>query len=86
MHPLSTAFFLLGYALALPIAGRLPSIIVRQQRLAMWGHQFGVVLAGVGWLLRGQALVALLHGLWLAIAYVWFELTGKRAAKEASTA
>lgn len=82
MHPLSTALFLLGYALALPIASRLPSVVARGQRLAMWGHQLGILAAALGWLLRGQVLVATAHGIWLAAAYAWFELRGptRRAA------
>lgn len=79
MHPLSTALFLLGYALALPIASRLPTIVGRQQRLAILGHQFGVLLAAMGWLLRGQVMVAVLHGIWLAIVYGWFEIAAGRS-------
>lgn len=76
MHPLSTALFLLGYALAIPIAGRLPSIVARQQRLAIWGHQVGILFASLGWLLRGQVLVAFAHMVWLAVVYAWFEVKG----------
>lgn len=72
MHPLSTALFLLGYSLAIPIATRLPAVVAGQQRLAMWGHQAGVLLAALGWLLRGQVLVATIHALWLFGAYAWF--------------
>ncbi len=76
MHPLSTALFLLGYALALPIAGRLPSIVANQQRLAMWGHQMGILFASLGWLVRGQVLVGFAHIIWLVAAYAWFTIKG----------
>ncbi|MGI9596474.1 MAG: hypothetical protein ACR2QK_09955 [Acidimicrobiales bacterium] len=78
MHPLSTALFVLGYGLAIPIAGRLPTIVAGQQRLAMWGHQAGILLAAIGWLLRGQVLIAFAHLIWLVIAYVWFEVKSPR--------
>lgn len=78
MHPLSTALFLLGYSLALPIGSRLPSVVAGQNRLAMWGHQTGVLLAGVGWLLRGQILMAVVHAAWLIGASVWFGLKTPR--------
>lgn len=78
MHPLSTALFLLGYSLALPIGARLASVVADQKRLAMWGHQAGVLLATLGWLLRGQVLVAVIHGAWLAGAYAWFGFRTRR--------
>ncbi len=84
MHPLSTALFLLGYALAIPIAGRLPAVVARQQRLAIWGHQFGVLLAAAGWLMRGQVMVTAVHVVWLVIAYGWFEIMGGRAAQRSN--
>lgn len=78
MHPLSTALFLLGYGLALPIGARLATVVAGQNRLAMWGHQAGVLLAGVGWLLRGQVLMAVIHGAWLIGASIWFGLRTPR--------
>lgn len=81
MHPASTALFLIGYGLALPIAARLASIVSGQQRLAFAGHQFGVLVAGLGWALRGTAALVLVHVVWLAAAYLWFTLSGRSAAK-----
>lgn len=72
MHPISTALFLVGYGLALPIATRLPTVVANQSRLAIWGHQFGLLIAALGWVLRGGILVAVLHLAWMAIASVWF--------------
>ena len=40
----------------------------------MWGHQTGVLIAGLGWVLRGQVVVALLHAVWLIAAGFWFRL------------
>ncbi|MEM7273245.1 MAG: hypothetical protein AAF547_09220 [Actinomycetota bacterium] len=79
MHPVSTAFFLLGYGLSLPIATRLAAVVAGQHRLAMWGHQLGMVLAAVGWLLRGQVLVGVGHILWMTGAGIWFRLRQPRA-------
>ena len=44
MHPLSTVLFLAGYGLALPLAGRIATIVGNQQRLAFAGHQVGVLI------------------------------------------
>lgn len=73
---MSTAFFLLGYGLSLPIATRLADVVARQQRLALWGHQFGMLLAGTGWVLRGQVLVMVGHVVWMIVAQIWFSLAG----------
>ena len=72
MHPISTALFVVGYALALPIAGRLPTVVAGQNRLAVWGHQLGLLIAAFGWVLRGGVLVAVLHLAWMAFVGVWF--------------
>jgi len=85
VHPVSTAFFLLGYGLGLPIATRLASIVTRQQRLALWGHQLGMMLAATGWLLRGQPLVMVAHIVWMIIAQVWFTLAGGRPKSPTSS-
>lgn len=84
MHPLSTALFLLGYALALPIATRMGAIVARQQRLALWGHQAGILTATLGWLLRGSVLVAVGHIIWLIIAQIWFGTSGQVGRTRAS--
>lgn len=76
---MSTALFILGYALALPIAAKMTTIVERQNRLAILGHQIGIMLATLGWILRGAVFVAIAHGLWLAIAYAWFTYLGPNA-------
>lgn len=72
---MSTALFLLGYGLSLPIATRLASVVATKNRLAMWGHQLGVSLAAVGWVTRGQIPVALAHVVWMTGAGLWFRLS-----------
>ena len=76
MHPLSSALLILGYALALPIAAKMTTVVERQNRLAILGHQLGIMFATLGWILRGALFVALAHGIWLLIAYSWFTYLG----------
>ena len=83
MHPLSTALFLLGYGLALPIGARLPMIVANRNRLALWGHQVGVIIAAGGWLVRGRIVMALLHVVWLFVANAWFGLEPRRRHRAA---
>ncbi|MCP3992897.1 MAG: hypothetical protein GY724_27795 [Actinomycetia bacterium] len=80
MHPVSTALFLLGYGLALPIVFRLTRIIAAQHRLAFAGHQIGMTVALLAWALSGRVAMAVIHGLWLIVARLWFA-TGSRQAK-----
>ena len=69
---MSTALFLVGYGLALPIAARMPTVVASQSRLAVWGHQLGLLIAAFGWVLRGGILVAVIHLAWMALVGVWF--------------
>lgn len=78
MHPLSTALFLLGYGLALPIGARLPAVVANRNRLALWGHQFGVIVAAGGWLVRGRIVMAVVHLAWLFAANAWFAFEPRR--------
>jgi hypothetical protein len=78
VHPVSTALFLLGYGLALPIGTKIGAVVASQNRLAIWGHHIGLLIAAAGWLMRGQVLVAAAHGLWLTGVSVWFEFIGSR--------
>lgn len=54
-------------------------MVSSQNRLALWGHQLGMILVCVGWVLRGQALVAVGHLIWMIIAQTWFTLAGGRS-------
>jgi hypothetical protein len=80
VHPVSTVFFLLGYALALPAAFRMRDIVAQQHRLALAGHQAGLTLASVGWLLRGSVSIAVIHLAWAIGVRVWFALGARRPA------
>lgn len=72
MHPVSTVLFLLGYGLALPIVARLTAAVAQQHRLAIIGHQVGMTIAAVGWLLRGRVVFALVHLAWMIGVRIWF--------------
>ncbi len=76
--PVSVPLLLLGYALALPIGMKLNKVVAQQHRLALLGHQIGIVLAVAGWAVRGRPVMAFLHVLWLLGARAWFEMTGRR--------
>lgn len=82
MHPVSTALLLLGYGLSLPIVFRLVSIVANQQRVAFVGHQVGMSVALLGWLVSGRAAMAIIHGLWLVAARIWFGLAGRERAAQ----
>ncbi len=79
MHPVSTALFLLGYGLGLPIAFRLTRIVAAQHRTAFAGHQIGFGVATLGWLVSGRITMVLIHVLWLIGARLWFAWGGDRA-------
>lgn len=78
MHPVTTALFLLGYGLALPVGARLSVVVREQNRLALAGHQIGVIVALLGWGLRSSWAMVVLHGLWLVGARIWFRLSAAR--------
>ena len=84
MHPVSTALFLLGYGLALPIGAKLPVIIRQQRRVALAGHQIGVIIALCGWVLRGSLAMAVFHFLWLIVARLWFRYGAPDSTGEAN--
>ncbi len=85
MHPVSTALFILGYALALPIAFRMSAVVARQHRTALAGHQIGVVIALLGWLLTGRIWMVIVHAVWLLISRLWFSWGASRASSRAAT-
>jgi hypothetical protein len=81
VQPVSTPLFLLGYALALPIGMRLGQMVAQRNRLALVGHQFGVGLALLGWLLRGSTVLVVAHLVWLVGAKLWFEAGVRRQTR-----
>ncbi len=85
MAPVSVPLLLLGYALALPIGMKLHKVVAQQHRLALLGHQLGILVAGAGWAVRGRPVMAVIHVLWLIGARAWFELAGRRQRAVASS-
>ncbi len=77
MHPLGIALMVLGYGLALPIAARLGQVKATSNRLALFGHQVGVMIALVAWAARGRVVIVLIHLAWLVGVRLWF---GSRSA------
>ncbi len=86
MHPLSTALLLTGYGLSLPIGTRLSAVVRNQHRVALLGHQLGVLIVACGWLLAGRTIVALAHALWFVLVRVWFWYGGRGSAGGTSSA
>lgn len=85
MHPVSTALFLLGYGLSLPIVFRLVSIIAQQQRLAFAGHQVGMAIALLGWILNGRVMMAAIHAVWIIAARIWFGTASRSGSPKPTT-
>jgi hypothetical protein len=86
VHPLSTALLLIGYGLSLPIGTRLSTVVRNQHRVALIGHQLGLLIVAGGWLLAGRTIVALAHALWFVLVRVWFRYGGRRSTGGASSA
>ena len=72
---MTTALFLLGYGLAIPIAMRMTKIVAQQHRLAFAGHQVGVGIALLAWVLRGSIMIAAIHVAWLGGVRLWFHVS-----------
>lgn len=72
MHPLSTALFILGYGLALPIVARLTQMKATQNRLGILGHQVGMSIALLAWATKGRPLMVVIHLAWIIAVRVWF--------------
>ncbi len=83
MHPLSTALFVLGYALALPVIARLGQVKASRNRLAIVGHQFGMTCALIGWALGGRLLMVGLHLAWMIGVRIWFGGPRSRPGEQA---
>ncbi len=78
MHPLSTIMLVLGYFAAIPLATQIVSIVMKQRRIAMVGHQAAFLVVALGWTLRKWVYVALIHGMWLVGTRLWFEIIRRR--------
>ncbi len=77
--------FLLGYGLAIPVLFRFSTIIEKRNSLGLFGHQLGVIIAGIGWALRGKLIVMLLHLVWIVVAKIWFSMAAKPAKGTSSS-
>lgn len=51
-------------------------IVERQNRLALFGHQTGIMIVTLGWLISGRIFIAVAHVIWLIIASTWFRYLG----------
>jgi len=85
MHPVSTVFLILGYALSLPIVYKLPEVIRQQKRLPIAGHQIGISLAILGWGLRSNIVIAAAHFIWILIVRLWFWYRGNKGTSDRSS-
>lgn len=72
MNPIALLLIIVGYTLAVPIATKLPKVVRTGNKLALIGHQFGVAVAGLGWLVGRRPPLLWLHLLWLLVASIWF--------------
>ncbi len=63
---------MLGYSLAIPIGSKLPEVIRTRNKLALTGHQVGVIIAGLGWLVGARTPLVWMHLIWLLVASIWY--------------
>lgn len=79
VNPVALLLVVVGYGLAIPVATQLPKVVRTGNRLALTGHQIGVSVAAVGWLIGGRTPLLWLHLLWLLAAAIWFNWRNPRA-------
>ncbi len=72
MNPIGIALLLVGYALVVPIATKMRRVVESQNRLALSGHQLGIVLVCLGWAVGGRVQMIWIHLLWAVVAIIWF--------------
>ena len=70
MHPVSTLLLVIGYGLALPVALRAGRIPTRLRRLGLAGHQMGMIIAALGWAVRSNVVLAVVHLVWALVAKI----------------
>lgn len=83
MHPLSTALFVLGYGLALPIIAKLTVLKAKRSRVGIFGHQIGITIAMVAWAVRGRPTMVVLHLVWMIAVRIWFGNDGTTKRRSA---
>jgi hypothetical protein len=72
VNPIALLLVILGYGLAFPIGTKMLTVVRTENRLAFTGHQAGVLIATLGWVIAGRGLLVWPHLLWLLIASIWF--------------
>jgi len=83
MNPIALVLLLVGYSLALPIASKMREVVRTQNRLAITGHQAGLLIAATGWVVGGRPPLIWVHLLWAIAAIIWFNWVGGRAKSRA---
>ncbi len=78
MNPIGIVLLLVGYVLVVPIATRMNRVVKSQNRLALTGHQFGILVVCLGWMVGGRAPLIWIHLLWAVVAAVWFNWSATR--------
>ncbi len=78
VNPIGIALLLVGYGLVVPIASKIRTVVTSQNRVALAGHQVGILIVCVGWLVGGRAPLIWIHLLWAVIAVIWFNWTATR--------
>lgn len=76
MNPIGIALLLVGYTLVVPIASRMRHVVQSQNRLALSGHQLGILVVCLGWTVGGRVPLIWIHLLWAVVAVIWFNWYG----------
>ena len=79
MNPIGIALLLVGYGLVIPIATKMNQVVRTQNRLALTGHQFGILIVCLGWMVGGRSPLIWIHLLWAIVAVIWFNWFATRS-------
>jgi hypothetical protein len=72
VNPIGIALLLVGYGLVVPIATKMNRVVRTQNRLALTGHQIGILVVCLGWMVGGRVPLIWIHLLWAIVAVIWF--------------
>ncbi|MFW2381771.1 MAG: hypothetical protein ACN4GZ_08450 [Acidimicrobiales bacterium] len=78
MNPIGIALLLVGYGLVIPVATKMNRVVRSQNRLALTGHQFGILIVCLGWMVGGRVPLVWIHLLWAVVAVIWFNWFGTK--------
>jgi hypothetical protein len=78
VNPIGIALLLVGYLLVVPVATKMRHVVENQNRLALSGHQFGILVVCLGWMVGGRVQLIWVHLLWAVVAVVWFNWSATR--------